>query len=107
MDSGYDEHAAAQDYVVSLLRYYGFDARKEVWISGGRIDIAGRCVNRDLCKSYSVAIEVSRTSDLAKDLDRLSKASYDLKFVVLLKPYGELPSIFGNIWITRETRTLA
>lgn len=92
----YYDHGAIQDYVVNLLRYYGFDARKEVWVGlEERVDVAGRCVHNDLCKGCSVAVEVSRTSDLAKDLSKLNKASYDLKFIILLKPYKEMPPISG------------
>ncbi|ADI32014.1 hypothetical protein [Staphylothermus hellenicus] len=97
------DHEAVKKYIVDLLIYYGFDARAEVWTSVGRIDVAGKCVNNDLCKGYSIAVEISKTSDLAKDLDKLRKVNYDLKFVILLKPYEELPPV-GDIRVIRPEK---
>ena len=87
----YYDHGAVQNYIASLLRHYGFNSRKEVWISReDRVDVAGWCVNKNICKGLSIAVEVSKTSDLAKDLDKLRRAKFDLKFIIMLKPYDFL-----------------
>ncbi len=88
-----DRHGDAQKYIVATLRHYGFNAKSEYNVEGAgrRIDCAGWCADEKLCDSHSIGIEISRTSDLAKDISSLAKTSFDLKFIISLKPYGQLP----------------
>jgi len=91
--SHYD-HSSVQNYVVSLLRHYGFEAKKEHWISRkDRVDVAGWCVDRKVCNDFSIAVEISRKADLAKDLAKLLRAGFDIKFIIILKPYGKIPPV--------------
>ena len=83
------DHEEAKKYVMAVLRHYGFNVKPEYWIMDGRrrIDCAGWCADENLCGHHTVGIEISKTSDLAKDIETLSHTTFDLKFIVLLKPY--------------------
>ena len=93
-------HNQIQDYVVEVLRHYGFDARKEYWVGDVRFDVAGKCAQGGVCRGLSIAVEVSATSDLAREIDRLMRSGFDLKFVVSLKPY-EPPATIGDVKVVR------
>jgi len=87
------EHDDVKNFIVKLLNYYGVAARSEVRVVDRVLDIVGHYGDRKLC------IEVSKSSDLAKDLDSLKRAGCDLKFIVWLKPY-EKPDRIEDVWIT-------
>lgn len=54
-----------------------------------------------MCGHKSIGIEISKTSDSAKDLDSLGRADFDIKIIVTLKPYEVPTSRFGDIWIAK------
>ncbi|MDK6029197.1 hypothetical protein QPL79_07455 [Ignisphaera sp. 4213-co] len=82
-------HGRVVEIIEAILRHYGFSVQREYRLpTGERIDLVGQ---KD---SLTIAVEVSITSDLAKDIDKLSKFNADLKFIVVVKPY-EIPTING------------
>lgn len=71
------DHSLIQDYVRDLLEFYGFTAKKEDWISPeDRIDVTA--TGREL----KIGVEVHIKGDLDRDIQKLSKYSFDLAFIV-------------------------
>ncbi len=87
-------HKVAVETIEKILRHYGFSVQREYRLSSGeRIDLFA------WKNSLTIAIEISRTSDLAKDINKLLKSNAIHKFIVVLKPYDIPPSITGNIQV--------
>ena len=97
-------HEFWKDEVKKILEHYGFDVKKEYPLrSGERIDVVGWC-NRELpWKGKSVAIEVEKTSPLEKDVDKLRKSKFNLKFVIRFTT-KDLPADVGGILIVYPPR---
>jgi len=85
-------HDDVKELVLRILNYYGVAARSEVRVGDRVIDVVGHYGDKTLC------IEVSRSSDFAKDLDSLRRSGCDLKLIVWLKPY-EKPERVEDVWI--------
>ena len=95
-------HESAKEYVRGLLEHYGFLARTEAWTPDGvhRVDVLAECRRPELCDEHKVAVEVERTSNLAKDAESLNSTGADVKYIALLKPY-QVPSTFGDIHVVQ------
>ena len=96
------DHEEAKKYVRELLEYYGFLAKTERWSTDSkhRVDVWAECKNPELCGSHKVAVEVVRTSNLAKDAESLESFDADLKYVVLLGLWN-IPQTFENIRVVK------
>jgi len=71
------DHSLIQDYVRDLLGFYGFMAKKEDWVSSeDRIDVTATG------KGLKIGVEVHIKGDLDRDIQKLSKYSFDLAFIV-------------------------
>jgi len=75
------EHDDIKEFILKLLNYCGVIVRSEVRVGDRVFDVLACYEGRVSC------VEVSKSSDLAKDLDSLRRASCDSKFIVWLKPY--------------------
>lgn len=73
-------HRKIQEYLKALLEYYDFEAKLEQYISPSeRIDVYGYSRTYD----KTIGIEVSKTSDIKRDAEKLFKANFDLNFIVV------------------------
>jgi hypothetical protein len=103
-------HRDYQEAVAKILTHYGFITQLEYWIytrgAIHRLDIYARCGRKDLCDDATVAVEVSISSRLEKDIYAVhaSKAKYG--FVLALKSTS-IPSIQGsNIFVVTSLEML-
>lgn len=72
-------HSLIQDYIASLLKYYSFNVTKEYWLGHqGRIDIYAY---HPILKKR-LGIEISLTSDISHDAEKLATGSLDLRFII-------------------------
>jgi len=79
-------HSEIQEYLKGLLEYYDFTVKKEYWISPSeRIDLYGYSQSH----GKSIGIEITFTSDVRKDAERLARAGFDLIFIVVDNPLYE------------------
>jgi hypothetical protein len=79
-------HSEIEDYLKSLLEYYDFSTKKEYWISPhDRIDLYAESSSFNL----RIGIEVSRTSDIRRDAEKLAKTNFDLVFIIVDNPSYE------------------
>jgi hypothetical protein len=85
-------HREYQEAVKAILEYYGFITMLEYWSSAGRLDVFGRCVREEVCGNATVAVEVSRTSRLERDVARVYRFGATYGFVLAVKPV-ELPPL--------------
>ena len=98
-------HEFWKDEVKKILEHYGFDVKKEYPLqSGERIDVAGWCNREKPWRGKSVAVEIEKTSPLEKDVDKLRRSGFDLKFVVRFT-MKELPAEFGDVIIVYPARS--
>ncbi len=68
-------HSEVQDYLKELLEYYDFAVEKERYISPNeRIDLYGYSESHN----KTIGIEITFTSDVRKDAERLARFGFDL-----------------------------
>jgi hypothetical protein len=68
------------------LKYYDFNVIKEYWVGqGGRVDIYAYS---PVFKKH-IGIEISRTSDIRHDVEKLAMGSFDLRFIITDNPSYE------------------
>ncbi len=89
-----------------LLTHYGYTPQLERWIFAGsevgRLDVYGRCARKEICDESTVVVEVSRSSRLEKDVNRVYKSGATYGFVLAVKP-AEIPPIYWkNIFVVRN-----
>ena len=106
MSEAYLTHTDYQKAVEKLLIYYGFSTWREFWIpidgEMGRLDVYGSCARSDLCDKTTVAVEISRSSRLEKDINRVYKSQATYGFVLAIKLI-EIPPVAGrNIFVVRS-----
>jgi len=99
-------HRDYQEAVGKLLTHYGFIPQLEYWIfvgsELGRLDVYGRCARKEVCDESTVAVEVSRSSRLEKDVNRVYKSGATYGFVLAVKS-AEIPPIYWkNIFVIRN-----
>ena len=104
-------HKDYQDAVDKLLTYYGYNAKLEYWTLTNnkpvRLDVYGTCARKEICNNTTVAIEVSRTSRLEKDLDRVYTVKASYGFVLAVKQGFEVPAVgSGNVFVVRNLEEL-
>jgi|GEM_PF-4597266 len=79
-------HSEVQDYLKALLEYCDFVVEKEHYISPSeRIDLYGH--SKSLNKT--IGIEITFTSDVRKDAERLARFGFDLTYIVVDNPTYE------------------
>jgi len=103
-------HRDYQELVAKILSYYGFIVRTECWISIDgefrRLDVCARCGRKDLCGDATVAVEISLSSRLEKDLHTIYGSRPTYGFVLAIKPIT-LPSLsMGNIFVVNSLEDL-
>ncbi len=79
-------HSEIQKYLSELLKYYDFTVEIERYISpNDRIDLYG------YSKSHgkTIGIEISLTSDIKKDAEKLAKSGFDLIYIIVDNPAYE------------------
>jgi len=106
LSEAYLTHTDYQKAVEKLLIYYGFSTWHEFWIpidgEMGRLDVYGSCARSDLCDKTTVAVEISRSSRLEKDINRVYKSRATYGFVLAIKLI-EIPPVAGrNIFVVRS-----
>lgn len=104
-------HRGYQEAVEKLLTYYGFNAKPEHWAIANnklvRLDVYGTCARKEVCGNATVAVEVSRTSRLEKDLDRVYTVRASYGFVLATKQGLEVPPVSsGNVFVVRSLEEL-
>ena len=98
-------HEFWKDEVEKILEYYGFDVKKEYILpSGERIDVVGWCNREKPWRGKSVAVEIEKTSPLEKDVDKLRRSGFDLKFVIRFTR-KDLPAEVGDVTIVYPPRS--
>ena len=108
--SPYFTHRDYQEAVSKILIHYGFITRLEYWIFARgefrRLDVYARCGRRDLCDDITVAVEISISSSLDKDIYVVYVSNAKYGFVLALKP-ATIPPIQGeNIYIVTSLEEL-
>ena len=98
-------HESWKDEVKGILEYYEFDVKKEYILpSGERIDVVGWCNREKPWRGKSVAVEIEKTSPLEKDVDKLRRSGFDLKFVIRFTR-KDLPAEVGDVTIVYPPRS--
>ena len=108
--SPYFTHRDYQEAVSKILTHYGFITQLEYWIFARgefrRLDVYARCGRRDLCDDITVAVEISISSSLDKDIHVVYASNTRYGFVLALKP-AIVPSLQGeNIYIVTSLEEL-
>ena len=79
-------HSEVQNYLKALLEYYDFIVEKERYISpSDRIDLYGYSKSHN----KTIGIEITFTSDVRKDAERLVRFAFDLAYIVVDTPRYE------------------
>ncbi|ADB57525.1 hypothetical protein [Archaeoglobus profundus] len=79
-------HSEVQDYLKALLEYYDFTVEKERYISpSDRIDLYGYSKSHN----KTIGIEITFTSDVRRDAEKLAKSGFDLIYIVVDNPAYE------------------
>ena len=106
MNEAYFTHSDYQKAVERVLTHYGFNVWLEYWIftdgEVGRLDVYGRCVRSEVCDDTTLAVEISRSSRLEKDINRVYKSKAKYGFVLAIKPVEIPPMIWKNVFIVRN-----
>lgn len=89
MNEAYFTHSDYQKAVERVLTHYGFNVWLGYWIftdgEVGRLDVYGRCVRSKVCGDATLAVEISRSSRLEKDINRVYKSKAKYGFVLAIK----------------------
>ena len=108
--SPYLTHRDYQEAVSKILTHYGFITQLEYWIYARgeirRLDVYARCGRRDLCNDITVAVEISISSSLDKDVHVVYASNAKYGFVLALKPAIILPLQGGNVYIVTSLEEL-
>ena len=81
-----DMHSEVQNYLKALLEYYDFTVEKERYISpSDRIDLYGYSKSHN----KTIGIEITFTSDVRRDTEKLAKSGFDLIYIVVDNPAYE------------------
>ena len=103
-------HRDCQEAVSKILTHYGFITQLEYWIFARgefrRLDVYARCGRRDLCDDVTVAVEVSISSSLDKDIHVVYASNAKYGFVLALKQATIPPIQGGNIYIVTSLEEL-
>lgn len=76
-------HSDVQGYLRVLLEYYDFAVEKEHYISPNeKIDLYGYSRSH----GKTIGVEITFSSDVRRDAERLARAGFDLAFIVVDNP---------------------